>query len=108
MSGVLLGGMGLSALFWAVGSDTNPMFNVEPWWHLVLGGYAFGLVFMATDPVSAAMTSRSEAAFSSISRPPATPPTSAALASDFDHPMLHRARNEPARRCIVVRRSQLH
>ena len=28
-----------------------------PWyWHLVLGGYAFGLVFMATDPVSAAMT----------------------------------------------------
>ena len=28
-----------------------------PWyWHAVLGGYAFGLVFMATDPVSAAVT----------------------------------------------------
>ena len=25
-------------------------------WHLVTGGFAFGLVFMATDPVSAAMT----------------------------------------------------
>jgi Na+-transporting NADH:ubiquinone oxidoreductase subunit B len=56
MTGVLLGGMGLSTLFWVVGSDTNPMFSMTPWWHLVLGGYAFGLVFMATDPVSAAMT----------------------------------------------------
>ena len=29
-----------------------------PWhWHLVMGGFAFGLVFMATDPVSASMTS---------------------------------------------------
>ena len=56
MAGVLLGGMGLSTLFWLVGSETNPMFNLPPWWHLVLGGYAFGLVFMATDPVSAAMT----------------------------------------------------
>jgi len=56
MAGVLLGGMGLSTLFWLVGSDTNPMFAMPPWWHLVLGGYAFGLIFMATDPVSAAMT----------------------------------------------------
>jgi Na+-transporting NADH:ubiquinone oxidoreductase subunit B len=56
MSGVLIGGMGLSAIFWAVGSDSNAMFNLPPWWHLVIGGYAFGLVFMATDPVSAAMT----------------------------------------------------
>jgi Na+-transporting NADH:ubiquinone oxidoreductase subunit B len=56
MSGMLLGGVAMSALFWAVGSPTNPMFNLPPWWHLVLGGYVFGLVFMATDPVSAAMT----------------------------------------------------
>ncbi len=56
MAGVLAGGMGLSALFWAIGSDSNAMFNLPPWWHLVIGGYAFGLVFMATDPVSAAMT----------------------------------------------------
>ena len=29
-----------------------------PEWHLVLGGFAFGAVFMATDPVSAAQTDR--------------------------------------------------
>jgi Na+-transporting NADH:ubiquinone oxidoreductase subunit B len=56
MTGVLAGGMGFSALFWAIGSDTNAMFSLPPWWHLVIGGYAFGLVYMATDPVSAAMT----------------------------------------------------
>ena len=32
------------------------MFAMPWYWHLVLGGYAFGMVFMATDPVSAAMT----------------------------------------------------
>lgn len=61
MAGVLAGGMGLSALFYGISvywpeSIDNPMFNLPPWWHLVIGGYAFGLVFMATDPVSAAMT----------------------------------------------------
>jgi Na+-transporting NADH:ubiquinone oxidoreductase subunit B len=56
MAGVLLGGMGLATVFWVAGSSTNAMFNLPPWWHLVLGGYMFGLVFMATDPVSAAMT----------------------------------------------------
>src|SRR5690606_9208739 len=38
------------------GSDTNPFFEV-PWhWHLVMGGFAFGMIFMATDPVSASHT----------------------------------------------------
>ena len=56
MLSMLIGGMGFSLLLWIIGSDTNPMFAV-PWhWHLVLGSVAFGLVFMATDPVSAAMT----------------------------------------------------
>ena len=32
------------------------MFEMNPMWHLVVGGFAFGTVFMATDPVSAAMT----------------------------------------------------
>jgi Na+-transporting NADH:ubiquinone oxidoreductase subunit B len=32
------------------------MFAMSPMWHLVVGGFAFGCVFMATDPVSAAMT----------------------------------------------------
>ena len=32
------------------------VYNIPPWWHLVIGGFAFGTVFMATDPVSASMT----------------------------------------------------
>ena len=40
-----------------IGSDTNPMYSLTPAWHFVLGGFAFGTVFMATDPVSASMTS---------------------------------------------------
>ena len=43
-------------LLHAIGSDTNPMFEMDSSWHLVLGGYAFGCVYMATDPVSASMT----------------------------------------------------
>ncbi|SDM43114.1 Na+-transporting NADH:ubiquinone oxidoreductase subunit B [Geoalkalibacter ferrihydriticus] len=56
MSAVLLGALGLSTLLYVVGSADNPMFSVPPHWHLVLGSLAFGLVFMATDPVSSAMT----------------------------------------------------
>jgi len=56
MAGVLLGGVGFSALLWAIGSETNAVFAMPPWWHVVVGGFAFGLVFMATDPVSASMT----------------------------------------------------
>ncbi|HEY5675122.1 MAG TPA: NADH:ubiquinone reductase (Na(+)-transporting) subunit B [Malonomonas sp.] len=52
----LLGAVALSLLLVFIGSETNPMFQVGPLWHLVLGGFAFGLVFMATDPVSGAMT----------------------------------------------------
>jgi len=52
----LLGAMSLSVLFLLIDSSTNPMFALGPLWHLVLGGFAFGLVFMATDPVSGAMT----------------------------------------------------
>lgn len=43
-----------------VGSDTNPMFAMTPAWHLVVGGFAFGAVFMATDPVSASMTQKGQ------------------------------------------------
>ena len=56
MAGVFLGMTATSLMFNWIGSDTNPMFAL-PWhWHLVLGGFAFGMVYMATDPVSAAMT----------------------------------------------------
>jgi len=56
MASVMVGMIGTSLLLNFIGSDTNPMFQVTPIWHLVLGGYAFGMVYMATDPVSAAMT----------------------------------------------------
>ncbi|MEE3263587.1 MAG: NADH:ubiquinone reductase (Na(+)-transporting) subunit B [Candidatus Latescibacterota bacterium] len=46
----------LGALLHMVDSTTNSMFAMDPVWHLLLGGYAFGCVFMATDPVSASFT----------------------------------------------------
>ncbi len=52
----LIGAAAISIMFLLIGSSTNPMFGLGPHWHLVLGGFAFGLVFMATDPVSGAMT----------------------------------------------------
>ena len=56
VAGVMLGMVALTLLLNAVGSESNPMFSM-PWhWHLVLGGFAFGMIFMATDPVSASMT----------------------------------------------------
>ncbi|MBE3637869.1 NADH:ubiquinone reductase (Na(+)-transporting) subunit B [Mangrovicoccus algicola] len=52
-----LGGMiGLSLIFNLVGSADNPMFAMPWYWHLVIGGYAFGLAFMVTEPVSASHT----------------------------------------------------
>ncbi len=54
--GVIIGALLTSLLFNAIGSDTNPMFSMPFHWHLVLGGFAFGMIFMATDPVSASFT----------------------------------------------------
>jgi len=56
MFGVVLGTVGMASLLNAIGSDTNPMFNVPFWWHMVLGSWAFATVFMATDPVSSSFT----------------------------------------------------
>ncbi|MBL1213081.1 MAG: NADH:ubiquinone reductase (Na(+)-transporting) subunit B [Ignavibacteriae bacterium] len=58
MLSVLVGMVGMTLVLNWIGSDTNPMFNVTPMWHLVLGGFAFGAVYMATDPVSAAYTEK--------------------------------------------------
>lgn len=66
MSGVVLGMVATSLLFNGIGSETNPMFSV-PWhWHLVVGGFLFGAVFMATDPVSAAMTDTGKWVFGAL------------------------------------------
>ena len=56
ITSVLVGAAGTAWLFNLIGSAGNPMFALAPHWHLVLGGLMFGTVFMATDPVSAAMT----------------------------------------------------
>jgi Na+-transporting NADH:ubiquinone oxidoreductase subunit B len=56
MLGVFLGMCAMSTLLNQLGSESNPA-SATPWyWHLVLGGFAFGMVYMATDPVSASMT----------------------------------------------------
>ncbi len=56
--GVFLGMVGTAVLFNLIGSDTNPMFSLPWYWHLTIGGFAFGMIFMATDPVSASMTNK--------------------------------------------------
>ena len=58
MSGVVLGMVVTSLLFNVIDSSSNPMFSVPWYWHFVMGGFAFGMVFMATDPVSASMTNK--------------------------------------------------
>ena len=63
MAGILLGAFLCSSIFNAVGSDTNYMFSMTFIWHVVLGGFAFGTVFMATDPVSSAFTEGGKWAF---------------------------------------------
>ena len=54
--GVFGGMVAMSMLLNAIGSDTNAMFAMPWYWHLVTGGFAFGMMFMATDPVSASFT----------------------------------------------------
>ncbi|ERS82298.1 MULTISPECIES: NADH:ubiquinone reductase (Na(+)-transporting) subunit B [unclassified Halomonas] len=66
MLGVFLGMVATSALFNLVGSESNPMFAMSWYWHLVLGGFAFGMVFMATDPVSASMTNQGRLIFGAL------------------------------------------
>ncbi len=63
ISGVFLGMFLFSSFLNWVGSDSNLAFAMPWYWHLVTGGFAFGMVFMATDPVSAAMTDGGKWAF---------------------------------------------
>jgi len=46
-------GMIIPAVLFSGLGNGNPMFAMDWYWHIVLGGFAFGAVFMATDPVSA-------------------------------------------------------
>ncbi|WP_424933789.1 NADH:ubiquinone reductase (Na(+)-transporting) subunit B [Amaricoccus macauensis] len=54
--GCVVGTIAFSLLLNLIGSDTNPMFAMPWYWHMVIGGYAFGLAFMVTEPVSASHT----------------------------------------------------
>ena len=40
----------------ALAPEGDHYLSVGPWWHMIAGGFAFGSIFMATDPVSAAQT----------------------------------------------------
>jgi Na+-transporting NADH:ubiquinone oxidoreductase subunit B len=55
MAGSTVGMLGTVIVMNAIGGDA-PMVGVPWYWHLVIGGWAFGTVFVATDPVAAAVT----------------------------------------------------
>ncbi|MGN0903090.1 MAG: RnfABCDGE type electron transport complex subunit D, partial [Succinivibrio sp.] len=63
MLGIAIGAFLTSLLLNQIGSATNPMFSMPFEWHAVLGGFAFGAVFMATDPVSSSFTTKGKWAF---------------------------------------------
>lgn len=56
IAGSVIGLVATALLFNVFGSDKNVMMSLPAHWHLVIGGFMFGAVFMATDPVSAAHT----------------------------------------------------
>ncbi len=56
MCSVFVGGLGMAALVHAMPSATYPASMLDPMTQLCLGGFAFGAVFMATDPVTGART----------------------------------------------------
>ena len=53
MLSVAVGTFMMASTLNTIGSATNPFFDVTPAWHFVAGGWAFGTVFMATEPVTA-------------------------------------------------------
>jgi len=53
---VFAGGLTMGLILNAFGG--NALMEIPAWQHLMLGGFAFGAVYMATDPVSAAQTER--------------------------------------------------
>jgi len=65
MAGVVLGMVGTIFLFNALGGD-SPMYGLPVHWHLVLGGFAFATVYMATDPVSGAHTNAGRWVFGAL------------------------------------------
>lgn len=56
MLSAVLGGGAMGLIFNAFGA--NGLMQFEWWQHMIVGGFAFGVVFMATDPVTAAQTNK--------------------------------------------------
>lgn len=56
MASVFVGGALTAMLFNAIGSTTNQVWNLDWMQHLAVGGFCFGAVFMATDPVTSPRT----------------------------------------------------
>ncbi len=54
MVSVFVGGLGMALVFNIFG--TSAYAQIPGWQHLIVGGFAFGAVFMATDPVTSAQT----------------------------------------------------
>jgi Na+-transporting NADH:ubiquinone oxidoreductase subunit B len=49
-------GLIIPTLLFGDANSSNPMMTMPWYWHIAVGGFAFGAIFMATDPVSAAQT----------------------------------------------------
>lgn len=58
MASVVIGGLFMGGIFNIFGADGNEFMAIPPYYHLIMGGFAFGAVFMATDPVTASQTSK--------------------------------------------------
>jgi Na+-transporting NADH:ubiquinone oxidoreductase subunit B len=59
MLGIVLGTAATALLLNGIaGPDSTPMLSMPWYWHFVVGGWAFGAVFMATDPVSSPFTEK--------------------------------------------------
>jgi len=61
MLSVVIGGFGLASLLWVIGNFAgvnNVYMTIPPYYHLIMGSFAFGTVYMATDPVTASQTNK--------------------------------------------------
>ncbi|MCA9407788.1 MAG: NADH:ubiquinone reductase (Na(+)-transporting) subunit B [Candidatus Omnitrophica bacterium] len=57
IAGCVVGMFSMSSLFLLFkGPESLAFFSLPPYWHMVMGGFAFGAIFMATDPVSSSAT----------------------------------------------------
>ncbi|WP_298439010.1 NADH:ubiquinone reductase (Na(+)-transporting) subunit B [uncultured Ferrimonas sp.] len=66
VAGVFLGMVATAVMFNSIGSSSNAMFAM-PWtWHLVTGGFALGMMFMATDPITTAYSNKGKFAYGAL------------------------------------------